>query len=323
VAQAVFGRFLLVTGSEDLLVDRAVDDRIREARREQAEADVTDAQAPQIDAAALADMTGGSLFTAYQVAVLRDVGGLSDDLHPVLIALAASTPAETAIVAVHGGGTKGKKLLDGIKAAKVEVVDCPPVKPWDLVQFVNGEARRRSVRIDGEAAQLLVDAVGHDLRALSAAIDQLIADSDESRIGLALVRRYFGGRSEVTGFAVADAIVEGRTTDAMETLRWALDTGVSPVLITSAIASSLRRGAKLLDAAPGMRDNELARDIGATPGQLRKLRGQLRGWDSRGLATALALTAKADADVKGAAADAAYALERAVLGITGARGRRS
>jgi DNA polymerase-3 subunit delta len=51
------------------------------------------------------------------------------------------------------------------------------------------------------------------------------------------------------------------------------------------------------------------------------LREQARGWDERGLAEAIVAVAQADADVKGAAADSAYALERMVLAVTAARGR--
>jgi DNA polymerase-3 subunit delta len=49
------------------------------------------------------------------------------------------------------------------------------------------------------------------------------------------------------------------------------------------------------------------------------IREQARGWDDRGLATAITAVAQADADVKGAASDPAYALERMVLKVTGAR----
>ena len=52
------------------------------------------------------------------------------------------------------------------------------------------------------------------------------------------------------------------------------------------------------------------------PWKLRVLREQARGWDDRGLATAIVAVAQADADVKGAAGDAAYALERMVLTVT-------
>jgi DNA polymerase III subunit delta len=163
--------------------------------------------------------------------------------------------------------------------------------------------------------------VGHDLRALAAAVAQLLSDSEGGPITVDQVRRYFGGRSEVTSFAVADAALAGRTGVAMEQLRWALATGVAPVLITSALASGVRSLGKLITAGTGQREADLAREVGVPPWKLKSMRSQARGWDQSGLAMALKVIAAADADVKGAAGDTAYALERAVLSVS--RLRRS
>ena len=122
----------------------------------------------------------------------------------------------------------------------------------------------------------------------------------------------------MTSFAVADAALAGRTGVAMEQLRWALSTGVAPVLVTSALASGLRGLGKLITAASGLRDADLAREVGVPPWKLKSMRAQARGWDERGVATALAV-ATADAEVKGAADDAGFALERAVLTVATAR----
>jgi DNA polymerase-3 subunit delta len=71
-----------------------------------------------------------------------------------------------------------------------------------------------------------------------------------------------------------------------------------------------------------MRDADLAREVGAPPWKLRAMREQLRSWDESGLATAVRAVATADAEVKGAAADGPYALERMVLTISRARQTR-
>jgi DNA polymerase-3 subunit delta len=123
----------------------------------------------------------------------------------------------------------------------------------------------------------------------------------------------------VTSFAVADGALTGRTGVAMEQLRWALSTGVAPVLVTSALAARLRGLGKLMTAGPGLADNELAREVGVPPWKLRTMRSQARGWDQSGIAQALKAVATADAEVKGAATDADFALERAVLAVAQAR----
>jgi DNA polymerase-3 subunit delta len=68
-----------------------------------------------------------------------------------------------------------------------------------------------------------------------------------------------------------------------------------------------------------MRDNDLAGVVGVPPWKLRTLRDQSRGWSEAGAGAAIRAVAQADADIKGAATDAAYALERLVLTITSLR----
>jgi DNA polymerase-3 subunit delta len=105
----------------------------------------------------------------------------------------------------------------------------------------------------------------------------------------------------------------------MEQLRWAMTTGVAPVLITSALASGLRSIGKLITAGTGLRDADLAKEVGVPPWKLKSIRSQARGWDAAGIACALKLTAEADADVKGAADDSAFSLERTVLAVSRCR----
>lgn len=327
MSRPAFGRVTLVTGPEGLLADRAVSDTVAAARAEQPEVEVTETEAGRLDGTTLAELTGGSLFATWQAAIIRDLASLPDELHPMVLALATEPVPEAAVILVHGGGQKGKGLLDKLrKAPGVDVTDCPQLKTWELPQFVSAEVRRAGARIDAQTAQFLVDAVGHDLRSLVGAVSQLRSDSEGAAetpvIDRALIKQYFGGRAEVTSFAVADAALAGRTDDAMEQLRWALSTGVPPVLVTSALASGLRGLGKLIDAPAGLRDNDLARTVGVPPWKLKSMNTQARGWDAGGLAGAIRVVAQADADVKGAAVDPAYALERAVLKVTWARGNK-
>lgn len=314
-----YGRLVLVTGPESLLAERAVTDWLAAARAEDADAEVTDVDAIRLDSGALAAASGGSLFASRSILIIRDLANLPTELVDQVAALATDPLPDLAAICVHGGGNKGKGLLDKLKKAKVEVIDCPAVKPRDLPQFVNGEVRRAGGRIDTDATQFLIDAVGHDLRSLAGAIAQLVDDGEGGAISQTQVRRYFGGRAEVSSFAVADAALAGRTTPALEQLRWALSTGVAPVLVTSALASGLRGLGKLAGNRSGMNDNDLARDIGVPPWKLRSMRQQIRGWDQGGLATAIRAVAAADGDIKGAAADPAFALERCVLAVSRAR----
>lgn len=313
---------LLVTGPESLLADRAVADVLARARAAAPELEVTEAEAVRLDPGRLAELAGPSLFSSTRAAVIRNLAELPPDLFDPVLEIAGAQLEDLTLVLVHGGGNKGKGLLDKLRKLKpVTVVDCPQVKAWELPKFVSAEVRQAGGTLEPEAAQFLVDAIGHDLRSLAAGVRQLLADT-EGRIDVATIRRYFGGRAEVTSFAVADAALAGRTGEAMEQLRWATSTGVAPVLVTSALASGLRGLAKLISAPGGLREPDLAREVGVPPWKLKSMRSQVRGWDSTGLATALHAVAAADAAVKGAEGDAEYALERTVLAVAAARTRR-
>ena len=319
--RSAFGRLVLICGPEALFADRAVEALCLQMRSEAPDVEVSEIEAARLDSGKLAEITGPSLFSSHRAAVITELEDLAPELDVDLVNLAAEQLPDLAIITVHRGGQKGKGLLGKLKSAGVEVIDCAAAKSWELPQFVLAEAKRAGSSIDAGAASALVDAVGHDLRALAAAVVQLLSDGEGGPITVDQVRRYFGGRSEVTSFAVADAALAGRTGIAMEQLRWALATGVAPVLITSALASGVRGLGKLITAGSGQREADLAREVGVPPWKLKSMRSQARGWDQAGLATALKVVAVADADVKGAADDAAYALERAVLGVS--RLRRS
>ena len=90
-------------------------------------------------------------------------------------------------------------------------------------------------------------------------------------------------------------------------------------LRVSAFATGARGLARYVSAPRGMREADLAREVGVPPWKLRTLRDQSRSWSRDGLAAAINAVAQADADIKGAAHDPAYTLERLVLTIAALR----
>ena len=156
-----FGRVILISGPEALLADRAVEGLVAQIRAAAPEAELSEIEAARLDAAKLAEVTNPSLFADRRAAVITDLASLPAELYPSITALAVGPVADLAVILVHGGGPKGKGLLDKLKAAGVEVVDCPPVKAWELPQFVSAEAKQLGTTIEPGAAQTLVDAVGN------------------------------------------------------------------------------------------------------------------------------------------------------------------
>ncbi|QXJ26905.1 DNA polymerase III subunit delta [Actinomadura graeca] len=310
----------LIVGDEELLVERAIGDVVASVRAEDPEAEVIDLSPGGLEPGRLAELTSPSLFGGGKVLVLRSAQDLGKDLTAEVLKYARTPADDVVLVAAHHGGAKGKALVDGLTKLKARKVSCPKVtKMGERVDFVRAEIRRSGGKISPDAARGLLDAVGNDLRELAAACSQLVADTG-GKIDDAAVARYYRGRAEVSGFTVADKAIEGRLAEALEQLRWALATGVAPVLIVSALAQGVRGLARVGGAPRGARGAALAKDLGMPPWKIERVQKQLRAWSGDGVARALAAVAEADAQVKGGAADPAYALEKTVADIVAARG---
>jgi DNA polymerase-3 subunit delta len=250
---------------------------------------------------------------------MRSAQDAGKDLSGELTRLARSPAPDVFLVITHSGGAKNKALLADLMSAGARRVDCPSVKRFgERMDFLRGEFRQAGRKADDGGLRALLDAVGNDLRDLAAACSQLASDTT-GVINQAAVARYYHGRAEATGFSVADKACEGKLADALEQLRWALATGTSPVLISSALASGLRTLGLVGSVGRGLSSNALAGDLGMPPWKIDKARQQLQGWTSAGLAKAHAAVAEADAQVKGEGASAGYALERAITTIVGCR----
>ncbi|MEU9887463.1 DNA polymerase III subunit delta [Sphaerisporangium sp. NPDC051011] len=310
----------LVIGDEELLADRAVSEVIAAARASDPETKVQDLFGAKVEPGELTRLTSPSLFGDRAVVVFRSAQDLGKDVVAELVAY-TKTPSEDAVVVlVHPGGVKGKALVDGVKKAGAAVVTVAKLtKMGERLDFIKREMRAHGRSIGGDAAQALLDAVGNDLRELAAACGQLAFDTPGKAVDEAAVARYYRGRAEVNGFAVADSAVEGRLAEALEQLRWALSTGVAPVLIVSALAGGVRSLAKVGSAPRGLRGGRLASHVGMPPWKVDRVSRQLNGWGPEGIARAMQAVAVADEQVKGGGTDPAYALERTVQVIVANR----
>lgn len=311
---------VLVKGTEGLLVDRAVDRLLELARAEDPAVEVTHLEAAAYEHGQLELVASPSLFGERRCVVVDGAEAMTDALLEDALVYLRAVPDDVWLVVRHNGGTRGKKLLDAIGQGGFPVVACEPVKrDAEKADFVRADFRRAGRRIDPDAVQALVEAVGADLRELGAATSQLVADTSGT-VSSDVVLRYYGGRVEATGFKVADAAVAGHAGEAVALLRHAVATGTGPVPVVAALAMKLRTLAKV--AATRGRSGVSAGELGLAPWQIDRARRDLDGWTPEGLASAITAVAAADAEVKGLGRDPVFAVERAVLRVAAARGHR-
>jgi len=311
---------VLIQGAEGLLADRAIT-KILAANPT---ATTTTLIADEIEVGMITDSLAPSLFGDARIVVIKEIQDLTADCSDEIIEYLVDPDESLNLVLWHKGGVKGKALVDKVKKAGAEVIAAEAIKKdSDKAEFVRSEFKRLGRKISTEAVQALIDSLGSDLRELGGACSQLASDVlDGKVIDEDDVVAYQRGRIETTGYDVADAVLDGKTALALISLRNAINTGTDPVLIVSAIAASIRTMAKVSGASRGLKSYDLASQLGLPPWQIDKARRQLSGWSENALARSVITLAQADADIKGAAADPAYALERAIITISTARGSK-
>ncbi|MFD6162255.1 DNA polymerase III subunit delta [Nocardia sp. NPDC060256] len=307
----------LALGDEELLVERAVAEVTAQVR-----ALAPDAEAVPVDrmragdasTAELAELLSPSLFAEDRVIILESAAEAGKDAVAVITAAASDPPEGVVLVVLHSGGGRAKTLVPALQKAGAVVHDCAKItKSAERVEFVRGEFRNAGVRVAGDVVQAMLESVGSDLRELAAACSQLASDTG-GKIDVAAVHRYYSGKAEVSGFDVAELAVAGDRPGAMEALRWANDRGVPHVLLADALADSVHTIARVGSAGRGD-PFKLAQQLGMPPWKVKKAQAQARNWTPTTIGSALQVVAALNADVKGGAADANYALEHALSQI--------
>jgi len=304
----------LLQGGEALLADRAISEIISKFKG----ATVTQFVASELELGGITDALAPSLFGDSRIIVIKEIQDLAAELGEEITSYLEAQEESVELVLWHKGGVKGKALLEKIKKVKPTVIACDVIKKdGEKSDFIRAEFKRLGRTVSTEAVQALIDALGSDLRELGGACSQLAADVVAGKlIDETDVQKFQNGRVETTGFDVADAALDGRRDVALIALRNALATGTDPVLITSALAGSLRTLAKVSGASRGVKSFDLAGPLGLAPWQIDKARRQLSKWTPATLAGAVIAVAQADADIKGAAVDPIHSLERAIIAIT-------
>ncbi|ULE35792.1 DNA polymerase III subunit delta [Mycobacterium sp. IDR2000157661] len=302
----------LVLGDEELLVERAVAAVLRDARKRAGTADVPvdRLRAGEVSTSELAELLSPSLFSDERVVVLESAAEAGKDAVALIAEAAADLPPGTMLVVVHSGGGRAKALAEQLKKLGAQVHPCARItKAAERADFVRREFRALKIKVGDDTVTAVLDAVGSDIRELAAACSQLVADT-AGGVDAASVRRYHFGKAEVKGFDIADKAVVGDVAGAAEALRWAMLRGEPHVVLADALAEAVHTIARV---APLSGDPyRLASELGMPPWRVQKAQKQARRWSRTSVAEALRLVAALNADVKGAAADADYALEATV-----------
>ncbi|WP_231986373.1 DNA polymerase III subunit delta [Mycobacterium sp. E2479] len=313
----------LVLGDEELLVERAVADVLRSARKRAGTEDVpvNRMRAGDVSTYELAELLSPSLFADERIVVLEAAAEAGKDAAAVIVSAASDMPTGVVLVVVHSGGGRAKALAAELQSLGAEVHACARItKLSERIDFIRKEFRGLRVKADEDTVTAMLDSVGSDLRELASACSQLVADTG-GVVDAAAVRRYHSGKAEVKGFDIADKAVTGDVEGAAEALRWAMMRGEPLVVLADALAEAIHTIGRVgpLSGDP----YRLASQLGMPPWRVQKAQKQARRWSRDSVASAMKVVATLNANVKGAVVDADYALESAVRQVAELAAQRS
>jgi len=311
---------VLVSGTETFLADRAIRQLRDILKAEDPSIEVSDLEADQYAPGQLMTVASPSLFGEPRLIRATNVEKCTDAFMAEVISYLEHPADDTYLVLRHGGGVRGKKLLEAVRSGTgggIEIVCAELKKDAEKMDFAASEFRTAKRRITPGALRALVGAFSDDLAELAAACQQLLADASDE-ITEVTIEKYYSGRVETNAFKVADAAIAGRRGEALVLLRHALASGNDPVPMLAAFASKLRTMAKLSGPSRGSAA-QLASQFGLAPWMVDRAKRDLQGWTDEGLAATIELIAETDFQIKGGGRDPVYALER-MIGVVANRG---
>jgi DNA polymerase III subunit delta len=201
---------------------------------------------------------------------------------------------------------KNTRLYKAVaKVGSKAVIDCSPMKRWDLPPYVVKLASGMGVSMDSAAAEELVNRCGESTVMLENQVKTL-AELVGARITLADVEANVAQTAEVSPWAFADAVCERKSARALELLN--LMQNPSLVFLHSVLVGRLREliCAKSLSARGAQ--GQLAKELGKAPWQVKNHVAWARRFADGELEALLGAAAVCERALKGSAdSDAAFA----------------
>jgi DNA polymerase-3 subunit delta len=206
------------------------------------------------------------MFAKRRLVIGRGIDQLkADELEPLAPYVADPNPS-TCLVLV-GDKIDGRlKAFQALKKAGF-IHEFPRLRDRELPDWIRGEARRRNIAIDADAAGALAEAGGADLGRLAQALEQLeIYVGSGQRIGRAHVEELIAETRERGVFELTRAIGEGDVPHALALLANMLRNREPPLRIQFMLARQLRQIWRAKEvAATGASRNDIAAAVGLPP----------------------------------------------------------
>lgn len=309
----------LITGGDRPKIQRALR-RLRDRIGEESTELLTAHEATGEDAVAASNSLG-LLGGGRRLVIVEDVERWkAADVKAVTAYLASPAP-DTVLALVAAELRKDSALAKAVaKSGDVLLYDVPKRR---LSEWVTKQFGERNIRVDAEAARLLVEVIGEDPEELASEVDKIATWANGEPVGTREIELLAAGCAEVPGYELTDAW--GRrdlaaTLSACQTLLERSGDPVSrtvPMLIGMLVAHVGRVRDCQLFEAEGLTAREAALRLKRHPFYVEKLFAQARNYGPDELREAVVRLAELDHAVKGGSRlTVDLELERALVDIT-------
>lgn len=306
------GALHLIVGNDDLLVHRAVGDLVDELTT--ADDLLTVVVYDAVELERLPSLRTTSLLGDRTGVAIRGLesGKVRKELRDEIVAFLDDPDDEAVLVLASTSKNKVRAITTRMKQhGTITEVEAP--KPWEdkgWDRLAADEFARHDVSAGRDAVAALRRHAGAETATIASQVAQVVAAAD-GPITADFVDDVLGGHGRESSFAVVDAVVDRDVEAALVALRGLQEAGEHPMLLFGALAARFRQ---LLAIRAGL---DSPREVGASPGQIRFLKGPaFNNFRSGELAWCQDRIAKLDVDLKGGSAlDEHVVIELAVIDL--------
>ncbi|HET7630199.1 MAG TPA: DNA polymerase III subunit delta [Candidatus Saccharimonadales bacterium] len=255
-------------------------------------------------------LTGISLFGASQAVVLTRLAEdklLWDKLAELLPRVDVDQPV-LIVEPTLDKRTKAYKLL--AEVAKLREFKQPT--DYQLVDWLQAEARSSGANLEPEAARYLIRFVGTDQARLASELDKLVLVS--SSIDRELIDKYCQPTPEASAYEIIDLVVAGKRTELADKLA-ALSANQDPYMFFGLLSSQVV-GLQALKAAGQRPTAEIAKDLSLSAYALGKLRPLSTRLDASRIKLMLGALADCDMQIKTSSTSPWQAIELALMKLS-------
>jgi len=251
-----------------------------------------------------------------RLVIVRKVDKMNKDGLDTLVDYSGDPSPTTILALVAGKIAKNTRLYKAVdKLGGLLAREAP--KPSEFPRRVQDMFARKGRRVSLEGAELLVNAVGKDLRRLSAEVDKAVAFSGERlELTAADIEQVTATTAKASVFELSSAIANRDGAGALRLVERLLGDGESVFGLHAIALRSVRDlivARSAIDRGAGSLP-EIARAVGRPDWQVKNLARQARGFSAPELVDALRFAAETEAQMK-TSRDARLAFERWIVKI--------